>query len=131
MRERVTINDAQEMLSELLDELPKAFFQDLSGGVQLLEEHKLHAESGDVPLYVMGEYRTQRGMGASIVIYFGSFDKIYGYTGRSRYKRALRRVLRHEFRHHVEALAGSKDLILEDKKNIAEYKRRYKDEDKD
>lgn len=125
MRERISILDAQDMLSDLLDELPKEFFHELHGGVILLDELKLHEESRSIPLYIMGEYRYQKGIGRSIVIYYRSFDKVYGHLGYDRFNKALRRVLRHEFRHHVETLAGSKDLIVEDHKQIEDYKRKY------
>lgn len=130
MRDRITIQDVQDMLSDQLDELPKEFFHELHGGVILLDEVKLHEASRTIPLYIMGEYRYQKGIGRSIAIYYRSFDKVYGHLGRERFEAALRRVLRHEFRHHVEALAGSKDLIIEDARDIADYNRRYSDDTK-
>lgn len=51
--------------------------------------------------------------------------KIYGHLAESDLKKRLRKTILHEFRHHLESLAGEKDLEVEDAVEIAEYKRTH------
>ena len=60
-------------------------------------------------------------LGRSIVIYYGSFEPVFGDLSPLELRRELRDTLRHEFRHHVEALAGENGLDLEDEAWLAEY----------
>lgn len=116
-----TIEETGEMLDEIADSLPVELYRKLNGGIVLLPEHKIHPKAVNNDLYIMGEYCTGGGMGRYIKIYYGSFAKIYGNRSREFYKEQLRRVLVHEVRHHNEALAGYKDLILYDEDQISEY----------
>ena len=46
----------------------------------------------------------------------------------SRLREELEKVLRHELRHHVEALAGEYDLIDEDRQATREYLQKHMDQ---
>ncbi|NLA86111.1 MAG: hypothetical protein GX847_02270, partial [Clostridiales bacterium] len=72
-------------------------------------------------------------MGRYITIYFGSFMKVYGHLSGGKIKEKLRRTVRHEFRHHMESLAGTDDLERIDRKYIADYQtgRDYEDDSED
>lgn len=72
-------------------------------------------------LYILGEYCQDPYLGRSIVIYYGSFEPVFGDLSPLELRRELRDTLRHEFRHHVEALAGENGLDLEDEAWLAEY----------
>lgn len=118
-----TIEETNEMLDEIVDTLPQPLFRELSGGIIILPQAKLHPKAIDDDLYIMGEY-SRSSIGVLIKIYYGSFAKIYGNTKREFYYEQLRRVLVHELRHHNETLAGCKDLFLYDERRIAEYLKR-------
>ncbi len=118
-----TIDETKEMLDEITDSLPEPLFRELSGGIILLPQYKIHPKAIDNDLYIMGEY-SRSSIGVLIRIYYGSFAKIYGGTSREVYYEQLRRVLVHELRHHNETLAGYRDLVLYDEDRIAEYLRK-------
>ena len=101
----IDIDSFFEMLNEVCEELPDDFFRELHYGVQLSEEYKLspYAENGDI--VIMGEY-TRSGRGNKITIYYGSFARTCGWMPEEQLKDRLRGVVRHEFRHHMENLAG-------------------------
>ena len=121
----VTFDEAAEMLDEIAEEMPKAFYEDLNGGVYLLPEAKLSSHSrSDAPLYILGEYVSRRDLGKFINIYYGSFAKVYSHMPPNALKRELRRVLVHEFTHHVEFLAGEYGLEIKDAVQMEKYKRR-------
>jgi len=117
------------MLDEIADGLPKDFYKELNGGIILSPDTKMHPESHESGnLYIMGEYHNDRkgygGLGRYIVMYFGSFVMLYPNLPPERLKAELRRVLIHEFTHHLESLAGERDLEIEDAHKLARYKQR-------
>jgi hypothetical protein len=125
----ITIVQAEKILSELTDELPEIFFKELSGGVILLPETKRSPVKGADGLYILGEYHRNINLGRYIVIYYGSFRRVHGSLQYEDYKNELRKVLRHEFRHHMESLAGERGLEVEDAKFIRDYLNKTKKHD--
>ena len=119
-----TIEEVQIILDEIAEELPPEIYKDLNGGIILLPQVKLHKESVDDDLYVMGEYRHERISGRYIVVYYGSVEKIYGSLSRVRLKNKLRSVIKHEFVHHLESMAGERSLEIEDERRLAKYLKR-------
>jgi len=117
-----TIDAVEEMLSEIADEIPGMYFEQLNGGVILLEECKEHPESQG-NLYIMGEYCSRRDLGRYINIYYGSFMRAYAYVPEEVLRRQLRASLLHELTHHLESLAGERDLVVQDQMELAEYRR--------
>lgn len=112
-----------EILDELAEELPPAFFHRLNLGVVLFEDVRFHKEAVGEDLVVLGEYRVSK-LGRQIRIYYGSFERIYRHATPETLKEALRETLRHEFTHHVQYLAGNYDLEKEDKEKLDAWKRR-------
>lgn len=112
------------MLDEILGELPQEFFHELNGGVVLQERAKPHPQGQGDDLWIMGEYSRSRSMGRYINIYYGSFMQVYGGLPYEVMKRKVRHTLVHEFRHHLESLAGQKELEVIDAINLAKYKKR-------
>ncbi|MDR1796684.1 MAG: metallopeptidase family protein [Clostridiales Family XIII bacterium] len=121
----MTLDEMQDVLDELAEELPQEFYRELNGGIVLLEGAKQGEYSlkpGD--LYTLGEYHHGGGMGNYIKIYYGSFERVYGHLPDEAMKDQLRKTLRHEFRHHMEFLAGdhsSRSLEAEDARFIDDY----------
>ena len=118
-----SIEEVQIILDEIAEELPPEIYKDLNGGIILLPQVKLHKESVDDDLYVMGEYRHERISGRYIVVYYGSVEKLFGNLSRNRLKNKLRSVIKHEFIHHLESMAGERHLEIEDEHKLAEYQK--------
>ena len=116
-----SIEEVQIILDEIAEELPPEIYKDLNGGIILLPQVKFHKKSVDNDLYVMGEYRNERILGRYIIVYYGSVERLYGNLSRNRLKNKLRSVIKHEFIHHLESLAGEKHLEIEDERKLSEY----------
>lgn len=50
--------------------------------------------------------------------------QVYGYMTEEALRKRVRKTVLHEFRHHLESLAGERDLEVEDAIQIARYKER-------
>jgi len=114
-----------QMLDESANKLPKEIYIELNGGVNLLYDKKAHPESPDGRLFVLGEY-IHNNLGRYINIYYGSFMLMYGHYADDRLAIEIEHTLKHEFVHHLESLAGSKDLEIADAQFIAKYKESLK-----
>ena len=101
----ISLEDFQQVIADLLDELPEEFFRELTGGVVVSEAVLIpdYAQADD--LYTMGQYTVFSGV-RQIVIYKGSFDRVHPNADAAEAKEILRGVVRHEFRHHLEVLGG-------------------------
>ena len=111
------------IVSELLDELPAEFFRELSGGVIVSEAVKIPSYARGDDLFTLGEYQISSGI-RQVVLYKGSFDRVYPDIGVAQAKELLRGILRHEFRHHMESLGGihnSSSLEAEDEREKQAY----------
>lgn len=113
----------RQIVSELLDELPREFFRELSGGVIVSEAVEIPPYAQGEDLYTLGHYWIFSGV-RQIIIYKGSFDRVYPFAAEAEAKTILRGVIRHEFRHHLEFLSGIHDetsLEAQDKKEKRAY----------
>lgn len=125
----LTIGEYQRMLDRIAESLPEDFFTGLNGGIVIAEREKLHSRSlPGRPLYILGEYHYGGAEGRYITMYYGSFIRAKGSLRGSRAEEELRRVLLHEFRHHLETRAGEHDLEYEDAACIAEYEQANREE---
>ena len=127
----IGLEEYRSIVSELLDELPEEFFRELTGGVVVSEAALApdYAVGGD--LYTLGQYRTYHGV-RQIVMYKGSFDRVHPRADSERARKLPRGVLRHEFRHHLEALGGirnSTSLEAEDRRRKEAYLARKREEE--
>ncbi len=104
----ISTAEYRKIISELLDELPEAFFRELSGGVIVSNAVVIppYAQANDI--CTMGQYKVFSGV-RQIVMYKGSFDRVYPHADAEEARERLRGILRHEFRHHLEYLAGIHD----------------------
>jgi hypothetical protein len=122
----ITFDEVMAMLDDIVDEMPEVFYKELNGGVILSPDTKLHPASDEKhPLYILGEYHNEpRGLGRYIVIFCGSFLKTFAHLKPDQLKVRLRKTILHEFTHHLESLAGERDLEIKDAQDLARYKRR-------
>ena len=119
----ISLQEYKRIIQELLDELPEAFFRELSGGVIVSEATVVPDYARHNDLCTMGLYQTAYGM-RQIVMYKGSFDRVYPTADAARAKELLRGILRHEFRHHMEGLANihnSGSLEAQDERDKQAY----------
>ena len=116
----ISIDRVHEMLEDIAEEFPEEFFKDLNGGVSLLDETKRSVNDPDGGLYTLGEYRRDQ-MGRYIVLYYGSICAVYGYKKREELRLNLKKLLTHELTHHLESLAGARDLEVKDKRDLEKY----------
>lgn len=128
MRERinhmVSLEEVEIMLNEMAALFPQEIYKELNGGIVLLPDVKLNNLAKKNDLYIMGEYHGGGNMGRYIIIYYGSFMKVYGYMEKEQLRERLLHTLKHEFTHHLESLAGEKDLEIKDANYIRDYLKR-------
>ena len=115
-----SIDEVNEILDEVAAEVPDEVFRELNGGVSLLPETKLSDAAPGGGLYTLGEYRRDQ-MGRYIVLYYGSIRAVHGGDSREQLRANLKKLLAHELTHHIESLAGERDLEIEDEVKISEY----------
>ena len=114
-------SEVEKMLDRIVDDTPSVLYKDLSGGVILSEQAKLHPGSlPGRPLYILGEYHHET-TGRYIVIYYGSFNITYGHLDDDAFYEKLRHTFAHELRHHMERLSGVKDLEGYDSQQYQRY----------
>ena len=123
----LSFDEVGEILDELAEKIPQPFYQELNGGILLLPEAMPDPENGP-DLYILGEY-CEDEMGRYINIYYGSFAELYADEPRDVWVDELFTTLRHEFTHHVEALAGERSLDKKDEAYLLEYKEELEEDD--
>ncbi|HHZ06567.1 MAG TPA: metallopeptidase family protein [Clostridiales bacterium] len=115
-----TMDETNDILDEIADAMPTDLYRELSGGIILLPQAKIHPQAVANDLYILGEY-CRSSIGSCIKLYYGSFHKLYDYLPYEQYREQLRKVLAHELRHHNETLAGCEDLLVYDHNQISTY----------
>lgn len=120
----LTYDEALEYLNEVAQALPQEVYARLNGGILLQPETVPSPYSLNGDLYTLGTYfYDPYGLGRYICIYYGSFTKIARGQTTAQQKATLREVLLHEFTHHLESMAGVRDLEVEDEAFLEEYYR--------
>ena len=104
----ISTEEYRAIVSELMDELPEAFFRKLTGGVIMSDAVAVPDYARGDDLYTLGQYQVYYGV-RQIVMFKGSFDRLYPRVDAAEARDILRGVLRHEFRHHIEYLGGIHD----------------------
>jgi hypothetical protein len=123
----MTYAEFVNLVERLWDEIPEAFKRGLQG-VHVLPEAR--PEPGLEGVWRLGEYLDPgppsalggfEGLGRHIALYYGSFLQVAG-PGFD-WEGEVWETLLHELRHHLESLAGRDDLVREDLKRLAEFRR--------
>ena len=120
----MTFEEAEELLEEAALEIPEIYYQELNGGVTLRRECRLSPYAEQEDLYICGEYKCSYHLGRLITIYYGSILRVFGELERDAMKERLKKILEHELTHHLESLAGERDLEIQDRRDILEYRSR-------
>lgn len=116
------IDRFSEILDALTQRLPEAVYQELNLGIGVVERAKRdsRAKPGK-PLYILGEYRTHPVMGRGILLYYGSFMRIFPGLDEDGMAQEIDQVLKHELTHHLESLAGSRQLEIADAQRLIRW----------
>ncbi len=110
------------LAGEIAAGLPPALMEGLEGGV--IVERRSRRRPEDPPgVYLLGEYVVDEYLGPMILIYHGSFRRLFAGEPRRIWEDELRATILHEVRHHVEARAGVSDLDREDAEELARLRR--------
>jgi hypothetical protein len=116
----LTFEEVGNILDAIAEELPKEFFKDLNGGILLLPEANQGRSDSSHSFYIMGQY-VRDIMGRYIIIYYGSFVALYKDLPPEKLRKKLKETIIHEFTHHIESLAGARDLEIKDELEMANY----------
>ena len=119
----MSFDQVGDLLDQIAERFPQAFYQDLNGGISLLPEAREDPEGEAGELYLRGEYCHDM-MGRYINLYYGSFAALArqeGWTDQD-WEEELLATLSHEFTHHLEGLAGERGLERRDEAFMEEYR---------
>lgn len=115
----MTAELAQQYLDRLCEELPEEIFTRLNGGVVLSEHFKHHPDEPD--MLIMGEYCNYPGtLGRYVIVYYAAIASVC--ETEDAFLDKLKEVLHHELTHHLESLAGERDLEKEDARQLRDYR---------
>ena len=117
----LSIDEVNDILDAAVEDYPEELFQELNGGILLLEDEVADPEAGE-DIYIMGEYCWDE-MGRYINLYYGSFVALLADEPREVWEEELRFTLRHELTHHVEGLAGERSLEHKDSAQLEAFRR--------
>lgn len=103
----LTIDEVNDLLDEMAEEFPAVLFDELNGGVNLLEEAVPDPEFPEGELYILGEYCDDL-LGRYINLYYGSFAALAEREDwdRETWEDELYTTLSHELTHHMEGRGG-------------------------
>lgn len=118
----ISFDEMEEMLEGIASELPREIYKDLNGGINLLPDTKLHPASRESEIFLLGEYVRDKFLGRYINIYHGSFVMLYDNLPPKQQREKLEGILKHEFTHHLESMAGENDLGIEDEREMQRYR---------
>lgn len=116
----VSFEECGEILDDIADSMPRELYRDLTGGILLLPDTRLHPRAVNSDLYILGLY-VRNSIGRHIEIFYGSICRVYGGLSREQLTEKLTGILHHEVRHHNEFLAGVDDLCDYDREQIDRY----------
>lgn len=119
---RLSVDQFTRLLEEAAGQLPQEVYRGLNLGIGVIEGFKLNPRTASGrPAYILGEYRVSRAMGRGIVLFYGSFIRVYPALAHDEEGLALiADVLKHELTHHLESQAGSRDLEIQDARDLKE-----------
>ncbi len=117
----ISLEEMELLLEEITLDFPREIFVKLNGGIVLLPEAKRNEKIKEGNMLILGEYHSGGNMGRYIAIYYGSFRRVFGHLNEKLFKNQLIKTVKHEFTHHLESLAGERDLEIKDAEYIARY----------
>ena len=122
----MTIDQAADRLDKLAEQFPAVLFEELNGGINLLEDTIPDPEFPAGEMYILGEY-CEDLLGCYINLYYGSFAALAAQEGwdEQAWEAELRITLSHELTHHMENRSGLHTLDEQDAEELAAWRRAY------
>ena len=122
----LSFEQAGDLLDKLAESFPEALFDELNGGVNLLEEAVPDQEFPEARVYVLGEYCNDL-LGRYIHLYYGSFAAMAENEDwtEADWEEELRQTLSHELTHHMEGRSGLHALEDKDEAEMASWREEY------
>ena len=115
-----------EYLDSVAETFPEALFDELNGGVNLLEDTVPDPEFPEGEMYILGEY-CEDCLGRYINLYYGSFAALAKSEGwdADDWMDELQATLAHELTHHLETLGGLHGLDDQDALELERWRAEY------
>ena len=125
----LTIDQVNEILDGIAERFPAALFDQLNGGVNLLEEAVEDPEFPPGEMYILGEYWDDL-LGLYINLYYGSFAALAEREEWTEdvWREELRITLSHELTHHMENRGGLHALDDRDAEELARWRAELADQ---
>ena len=122
----MSIDEAAAFLDETAESFPAVLFEELNGGVNLLEDTVEDPAFPPGEMYILGEY-CDDCLGLYINLYYGSFAALAEReTWDERvWQDELRITLAHELTHHMENRSGLHALDDRDAEELALWRAEY------
>ena len=127
---QLTIDQVYELLDEMAEQFPQPLFEELNGGVNLLEDTVPDPEFPEGEMYILGEY-CQDDLGRYINLYYGSFAALAEREDwdRKTWEEELWTTLSHELTHHMESRSGLHALDDRDAEELEQWRLEYREQD--
>jgi hypothetical protein len=125
----MTFDQVGEFLDELADSFPAVLFEELNGGVNLLEETVEDPEFPPGEMYILGEYCDDL-LGNYINLYYGSFAALAEREDwdETIWREELQITLSHELTHHMENRSGLHGLDDRDAEELELWRQEFRQE---
>ena len=122
----LTIDEVNDILDEMAEGFPEVLFEELNGGINLLEDTVPDPNFPEGEMYILGEYCDDM-LGKYINLYYGSFAALAAQENWDEevWKDELWITLSHELTHHMEARGGLHALDDRDAAELAAWKAEF------
>ena len=122
----LSIDRTEQVLEEMIDTFPPVLFEELNGGINLLEEAVPDPEFPEGEMYIMGEFCDDL-LGRYINLYYGSFAALAQQEEwtEETWLDELRITLAHELTHHMESRSGLHALDDRDAEELEAFRKEY------
>ena len=119
----LSFEEVGALLDDYADTFPQVLFEELNGGVNLLEDVVPDPEFPAGEMYILGEYITDV-LGNYINLYYGSFAALAKQEDwdRQTWEEELKITFSHELTHHMENRSGLHALDDRDAAELAVWK---------
>lgn len=122
----LTIDQVEILLDEMAEQFPPELFDELNGGVNLMEQAVPDPEFPEGEMYILGEFCDDL-LGRYINLYYGSFAALARQEGWTEeiWREELLITLSHELTHHMESRGGLHALDDRDAEELARWKEEF------